>query len=181
LHQSNSLPYFLTRYAKNSGSFCFTDIMAPTIEKDVAYHGPGNFERGCNVCMYRMRDNKATTIIVSKPALTPNKLAWNSMILKLTREALGNVVLEEEKSMQGDGKKHFRRPTHSHRCEIGKSSSVRGEPSSLYVGPTYRRSMLTDVPQCKAHRRRSCTSSVAGRQFDLLASEVLRPTGYIRR
>jgi hypothetical protein len=80
--------------------------MAPTIEKDVAYHGPGNFERGCNVCMYRMRDNKATTIIVSKPALTPNKLAWNSMILKLTREALGNVVLEEEKSMQGDEKKN---------------------------------------------------------------------------
>jgi hypothetical protein len=45
------LPYFFTRYMKNSGSFCMMDIIAPTIENDVAYHGPGNFERGCSFCM----------------------------------------------------------------------------------------------------------------------------------
>jgi hypothetical protein len=45
------LPYFLTKYMKNSGSFCMMEIIAPTIEKDVAYHGPGNFERGWSFCM----------------------------------------------------------------------------------------------------------------------------------
>lgn len=40
-------PYFFTKYMKNSGSFFFTEIMAPTTENDVAYHGPGNLESGC--------------------------------------------------------------------------------------------------------------------------------------
>lgn len=46
LVHADLLPYFFTRYMKNSGSFCLTEMMAPTIEKEVAYQGPGNFDKG---------------------------------------------------------------------------------------------------------------------------------------
>lgn len=44
---ANILPYFLTRYKKKSGSLPLTDMIAPTSEKDVAYHGPGNPANEC--------------------------------------------------------------------------------------------------------------------------------------
>jgi hypothetical protein len=42
----NPLPYFLTRYMKNSGSLCLTETNAPNSENDDAYHGPGKFDSG---------------------------------------------------------------------------------------------------------------------------------------
>jgi hypothetical protein len=42
----NIPPYLFTRYMKNSGSFFLTEMIAPTMEKEVAYHGPGNLASG---------------------------------------------------------------------------------------------------------------------------------------
>jgi hypothetical protein len=71
---------------KNSGSLCTTETNAPKSENDDAYHGPGNFDRGCKVCIYRMRDNKAETTIASTEALTLRIPDWNSIVYSNIRK-----------------------------------------------------------------------------------------------
>lgn len=55
------------------------DTRAPKSEKDVAYQGPGNFARGCSVCIYNTLVIKAAAIKVSTGMLTRRRPSSSSI------------------------------------------------------------------------------------------------------